>query len=304
MCAYCSAAEIFSFCMISQWHTTWNLRRGKIRATKLGEWKSAIFLERPFRIFPSRILPRARLWYARHACMLFGEEPRERRGGGGEERNSAARLAQMRRFITNDDEKYAREAWSRNDQVHLFFVLVNVSSWSRPRWSLGGRPLPGQGRPDALVSYNCLVSTRKKNCAVGKRTFRREKTTRASARLVSRCINENKKRERERERERRKKNIKEREPCGSSISVDRIPKRKRTPAFAPIDGGGGGGGDGGPFMKSRDADRRVFMFAPRILPLRANKETHVSSVSHSIFMNFRYALLESGPKRKTTAGVF
>jgi len=45
-----------------------------------------------------------------------------------EGRNSVARLAQMRRFITYDDDARAREAWSRNDQVHLFFVLVNVSS--------------------------------------------------------------------------------------------------------------------------------------------------------------------------------
>lgn len=115
--------------------------------------------------------------------------------------------------------------------------------------------------------------------------------------LVSRCTNENKKRK-------GRKNIKEsvRERCtAGSISVDRIPKRKRSPASAPI-----GGGGGGPFTKSRDADRRVFMFAPRILPRRrrADEEMHVRPCLSPIFMNLGYALLEQGPKRKTTGGVF
>lgn len=73
-------ARNVSFCVISQWRTTWNLRRAKNSrgASLFGNESPAIFLERPFRIFPSRILPRAAT--ARPACMHTFR--RSRRGEG------------------------------------------------------------------------------------------------------------------------------------------------------------------------------------------------------------------------------
>lgn len=130
VCAHCSArvAEMFSFCVISQWHTTWNLRRGKIRTTKLGEWKPAIFLERPFRIFPSRILPRARLWYARHACMLFGEEPRG--GERGRTKFRSASRANATFYYERRREVSARSVKPKRPSASIFcprqrFFLVS-----------------------------------------------------------------------------------------------------------------------------------------------------------------------------------
>lgn len=90
--------------------------------------------------------------------------------------------------------------------------------------------------------------------------------------LVSRCTRTKikkkmKKREkREKERERvRECALSER---GSSISVDRIPKRKRTPHLPPSTATAAG-----PLRRPRDADRRVFMFAPRISPRRPGVPT-------------------------------
>lgn len=130
----------------------------------------------------------------------------------------------------------------------------------------------------------CLVSTRKKNCAVGRELFEGRETGRARRARIARCANENKNKIKKRGRKKREKS------CRGSISVDRIPKRKRTPASAPI-----GGGDG-PFTKCRDADRRVFMFAPRFLPRDVDvdvdvgptrKRTSDVATSSRIFMNLR-----------------
>lgn len=184
----------------------------------------------------------------------------------------------MRRFITNVDV-CAREAWSRNDQVHLFFVLVNAFLPSRPRRS-----------PDttaALVLYGaqasrcislvqlCLVSTRKKNCAVGReRTFRRERN--AGYRGAQTKI---------KKRERKKR---EELPRAAALFPSTGYRNVNEPRHLPP--------SAGPFTKSRDADRRVFMFAPRFLPRDVNgptrKRTSDTATSCRIFMNLGHALLE------------
>jgi len=145
----------------------------------------------------------------------------------------------------------ARSVEPKRPSASIFCPRQRVSSFSPPLIPRRrGRPLRGAqaSRCISLVQL-CLVSTRKKNCAVGreKNFLKGEKRSYRGARTKIKKGGEGEGEESSAAR-------------GSSISVDRIPKRKRTPASAPI-----GGGDG-PFTKSRDADRRVFMFAPQFLP--------------------------------------
>lgn len=178
-------------------------------------------------IFPSRILPRGRGTPGIHIHTCFSAKR-----GTKFRRRSSLRTNATFYYGTTTSSTSRERARSvepkRPRESASIFCPRQRFLFSTPLIPRGRSSFTGQRRPDALVSYNCLVSTRKKNCAVGTgENFRRENDA-----LVSRCANENKKKK---GRERGKKGRqRERElTLSSSISVDRIPKRKRTSHLPP-----------------------------------------------------------------------
>jgi len=90
------------------------------------------------------------------------------------ERNSVAARSSPRKcdvLLRNDVVDVARARAKRGAETteRECIYFLSSSTFPAPLIPRGRSSFTGQRRPDALVSYNCLVSTRKKNCAVGTR---------------------------------------------------------------------------------------------------------------------------------------